>query len=81
MKKTALILAAVASLGAVSANAMSEELTQLEAAIERSFQSLGIEDIHHGDLSLSKLELIKRVIEGDDNNNEKKNRIMAIIER
>ena len=81
MKKTALILAAVATFAAGSANAMSEELTMLESAVTREFSSLGIQDISMGDLSLGQLELIKRVLESDDNNNEKKNRIMAIIAR
>jgi len=81
MKKTALMLAAVATFGAGSAIAMTEELTMLEAAVSREFESLGLRDVLMTELTLGQLELIKRVIESDDNNLTKKQRIEAIMAR
>ncbi|MEM1266380.1 MAG: hypothetical protein AAGI50_10235 [Pseudomonadota bacterium] len=84
MKRTLIAVTTAAALsfaGATTAVAMGEQLTMLEAAIDSEFQRLGIQDIGMGDLTLGQLALIKNVIESEDNTQEKRRRIMAIVDR
>ena len=81
MKRTLTALALVASLGAFAApaaNAMGEELTMLELAVDRVFDRVGVEAPVTG-LTVAQLSLIKNVLAEGLTNEQTKERIEAII--
>jgi len=62
--------------------AMGNELTMLEDAINRDFAKLGIAKFEMGDLTLSQLAEIKRVLDSNDySSSERKQQIEVILTR
>jgi type II secretory pathway predicted ATPase ExeA len=81
MKKSIILLAVVASLGAGAANAANDTLTMLEQSVTADFKRLGIKDVMMGDLTLSQLALIKAIMDDDESMGGKKTRIEFVINR
>ncbi len=84
MKRTVSALTLVAALSAFTAptvNAMGQELTMLELAVNNAMQQIGIQDVDVSDLTLGQLALIKAVLEGDDETGIQKRRIENIVSR
>jgi len=84
MKTTlsALVLAtAVATTGATASMAMDMEFNMLTGAIFNELKSRGLPTDGIDDLSLSQIAIIKDIIEGDEPEGNKTNRIQAILER
>ena len=81
MKRTLTALALIGSLSAFAApaaNAMGEELTMLEHAVQNVFDRVGV--THEvSELSVAELALIKNVLAEGQSNERTRERIEAII--
>lgn len=79
---TALATAAALSFGAVSvahAQTMGEGYDMLQAALVGDFERLGIPTETLDDLTLGQVAAIKNIVESEDNDNQTKGQIEAII--
>ena len=82
MKRTIAAIAVFASAAAMPtpAVAMEQELTMLEAAVTNALTGIGM-DVDVQSLTISQLAIIRSVLSSDDNDDQKANRIEAIISR
>ncbi|MBT8456676.1 MAG: hypothetical protein HKO95_12735 [Rhodobacteraceae bacterium] len=75
------IAAAVATTGASMATAMDMEFNMLTGAVFNELKSRGLPTDNIDQLSLSQIAIIKGIVDGDDSEGTKTNRIQAILER
>lgn len=76
----ATILATSAAM-TTPAFAMGEELTMLESAVKNELSQVGIRDVDLMSLTVGQLAVIKNILDSDDSENEKRQRIEAVLSR
>ena len=84
MKRTMTALAiatAIATTGATATIAMDMEFNMLTGAIFNELKSRGLPTDNIDQLSLSQIATIKDIIDGDEPEGTKSNRIQAILDR
>ncbi|MEL6801809.1 MAG: hypothetical protein AAFO80_18210 [Pseudomonadota bacterium] len=84
MKKSLAVLAlatAVATTGATASMAMDMEFNMLTGAIFNELKGRNLPTDNINELSLSQIATIKDIIDGDEPEGQKTNRIQAILER
>ena len=75
------VAAAVATTGASMATAMEMEFNMLTGAVFNELKKRGLPTDNINELSLSQIAIIKDIIDGDEPEGVKNNRIEAILER
>lgn len=61
--------------------AIGEEMTMLETAVKNELAHIGIRDVSFMSLTVGQLAAIKDILDSDDNENEKRQRIEAVLAR